>query len=144
MELFGKIKNSELHLNAWPEQVTQQIIAMQFKAFEQSVINIFPENIDYLITYNEKKAGRLQLNKDNQEIRIINISLLAAFRNIGIGSSILQDIIKEANLKNKSTVLEVDKMNPAVNLYFRFGFKIFDENELKYTMKYNPYKSKSN
>jgi ribosomal protein S18 acetylase RimI-like enzyme len=136
MELFGEIKSSELLLNTWPEQIRHQMITMQFQAFEQSIITEFPGSIDFLILFNSVKAGRLQINKDEKEIRIINISLLPAFRNKGIGSKILNNIIIEAS--HTPVFLEVDKTNPAQKLYSRLGFKIVQQNEIKYLMKYTP------
>lgn len=139
VELFSEIKNSELHLETWPEEIKRQIIMMQYNAFEQSIAEKFPESIDYLILYQLKKAGRLQLNKNDEGIRIINISLLSAYRKRGIGSTIIEDIIKEANSKRKEVFLEVDKTNSlAMDLYNRLGFKIFREDEVKYSMKCSP------
>jgi ribosomal protein S18 acetylase RimI-like enzyme len=139
MELFGEIKSSELHLDTWPEQLRHQLIRMQFQAFEKSIQSEFPESIDFLILYHSEKAGRLQLNKTGNGIRIINISLLPVFQNKGIGFEIINDILNEANLKKIPVNLEVDKINPAFNLYIKLGFKIINENEIKYSMIYTPY-----
>jgi ribosomal protein S18 acetylase RimI-like enzyme len=141
MELFGEIKSSELHLDTWPEQIRHQMIVMQFQAFEKYMKAEFPESVDFLITYQSENAGRLQLNKNEEGIRIINISLLPSFRNLGIGSAIIQDILSESNSKGISVYLEVDKINPALNLYSRLGFKIIGENEIKYSMIYSPEKN---
>jgi ribosomal protein S18 acetylase RimI-like enzyme len=137
MELFGEIKSSELHLDYWPETFRNQMIAMQYSAFMQSVISEFPDHFDYLILFKSEKAGRLQIDKNESGIRIINISLLNAFRNKGIGASILKEILIEANNKKIPVFLDVDKDNPAINLYIRSGFKIITENEIKYSLIYS-------
>jgi ribosomal protein S18 acetylase RimI-like enzyme len=138
MELFGEIKNSELHLDMWPETIRNQMIRMQYNGFMQSVHTEFPEHIDYLILYQSEKAGRLQLDKNDKGFRIINISLLPAYRNIGIGSAIIQKIIEEANFKSIPVYLEVDKTNKAAYLYNKLGFTIYQQNEIKYLMIYSP------
>ena len=135
IELFSKIKSSELHLDAFPEQIKHQILMMQFNAFEKSVITEFPDNIDYLILFNSEKAGRLLLNKDNISIRIINISLLPSCQNLGIGAFLISEILKEANKAKKAVFLEVDKTNPAYLWYRKLGFQEYGHNELKYFMK---------
>jgi ribosomal protein S18 acetylase RimI-like enzyme len=136
-ELFGEIKNSELLLDNLPEPIKHQLLWMQFSSFDRQMNMEYPENIDYLITCHSEKAGRLLLHKDENSIRVLNISLRNNFRNRGIGSSLLKDIIGEANKTHKSIHLEVDKINPAMNLYSRLGFKVVHENELKYFMKYS-------
>jgi ribosomal protein S18 acetylase RimI-like enzyme len=137
MELFGEIKSSELHLETWPEPVKKQMIMMQYNAFMQTVITEFPYNYDYLILFKSNKAGRLQLDKNDNGFRIINISLLSEFRNNGIGTAIIQDIIYEANSKKIPVFLDVDRINPAFNLYQRFGFKIINQDEIRFSMKYS-------
>lgn len=140
MKLFAEIKSSELQLNTWPEPIRTQMINMQFNAYESYMNVEFPDNKDYLILYQSAKAGRLQLNTDEMGIRIINISLSPPYRNKGIGAKIINDLTLEANQKNKPIFLDVDKINPALNLYSRLGFKIVLENEIKFTMAYTPEK----
>lgn len=143
MKLFAEIKNSELQLDTWPEPIRTQMINMQFNAYESYMNVEFPDNKDYLILYQSAKAGRLQLNTDEMGIRIINISLSPPFRNKGIGAKIINNLILEANQKNKPVFLDVDKINPALNLYSRLGFKIVLENEIRFSMAYTPEKSTS-
>ncbi len=138
MRLFAEIKSSELRLDTWPEPIRTQMIRMQFNAYERCMNTEFPNNIDYLILYQSEKAGRLQLNNDEMGIRIINISLVPAYRNKGIGAKIISDLMLEANQKNKQVLLDVDKINRALNLYSRLGFKIVQENEIRYSMAYTP------
>jgi ribosomal protein S18 acetylase RimI-like enzyme len=136
-QLFGEIKIAELNIYDWPEQMKNQLISIQHNAFEQMIKYEYPLAGDFIIIYNSENAGRLQLNKDNNSIRIINISLLSAFRNFGIGSKIIKDVLLESELTKKPVYLEVDKVNPAFNLYSRLGFKIFHRDEIKYFMKYS-------
>lgn len=134
MELYSEIKSSELHLDLWPEAFRIQMIEMQYNAFMQSTNSEFPNYYDYLILFKSEKVGRLQLDKNEQGFRIINISLLNSFRNKGLGSTIIKEILSEASNKNAPVSLEVDKVNPAFNLYSRLGFKVFQQDELKYYM----------
>ena len=135
LELYSKIKSSELHFNDFPEQIKHQILTMQFSTFEKSVIAKFNDSIDYLVLFNSIKAGRLILNIDDTGIRIINISLMPSFQNLGIGSCLISNILKEANKSKKAVFLEVDKSNPAYLWYLKFGFQEYDQNEVKYFMK---------
>jgi len=129
--LFEKIKTVELNIHNWPEQMKNQLIEMQYKGYEQMIKNEYPNAEDYIITVNDEKAGRLQLNVNDFGIRIINISLLPAFHGNGIGTKIIRDVIADADIKKKHVCLEVDKINPAFNLYKRLGFEIITQDEIK-------------
>ncbi len=136
--LFGEIKIAELNLYTWPELIKNQLVSMQYNAYEQMIKNEYPNADDLVIVYNSEKAGRLQLYNNDASMRIINISLLPAFHSNGIGTKIIKDILAEADLKNKPVYLEVDKVNPAFNLYCKLGFVIYVQDEIKYSMRYIP------
>lgn len=63
------------------------------------------------------------------------ISLYAEYRNMGIGITLMRDMLEL--LKNKSykrTSLSVQKVNYAVCMYQKVGFEVVDENEEEYIM----------
>ena len=93
---------------------------------------------DYIIVHDSERVGRLQINNDVQSIRVINLSLLPAYRNKGIGADILKGIIREADSTGREVLFEVDKVNPAATLYRRLGFEACKEDALKYVMRYAP------
>lgn len=137
-KLFGEIKIAELHADGWQEQMKNQLMAIQYDAYEQMIKNEYPNADDFVIMVDSEKAGRLHLNNEEGSIRILNISILPAFHNLGIGSKIIKDLLVEADLKNKPVYLEVDKVNAAFNLYKKLGFEVYQHNEIKYSMKYIP------
>ncbi len=136
--LFGEVKTAELHAGSWPRQARERLMAQQFIAFEQSVQSRYPSSEDHVIVHASKRIGRLQINSDFQSIRVTNLSLLPAYRNKGIGSRILREIIREADATDREVLFEVDKVNPAVTLYRRLGFEACKEDTLKYVMRYAP------
>lgn len=63
------------------------------------------------------------------------ISLYEQYRNIGIGTALMKDML--GFLKNKGykqTSLSVQKANYAVRMYRQAGFEVIDENEKEYIM----------
>ena len=66
----------------------------------------------------------------------LGMAIRAAYRNRGLGSQLLDQIAEKYRLLGiKSLSLSVDKANPAVRLYQRAGFEIFEEKETAYTMR---------
>ena len=63
------------------------------------------------------------------------ISLYEEYRNMGIGTALMRDMLEF--LKNKGyrrTSLSVQKVNYAVCMYQKVGFEVVDENEEEYIM----------
>lgn len=90
-------------------------------------------NVYKVIEVKGKKCGSLLLTDYNEGILIDEIYLEKEYRNKGIGSSILENIVN----KHDVVYLWVYKENKgAINLYKRFGFEVIEETETRYFMKY--------
>ena len=65
----------------------------------------------------------------------LSISLLKEYRNLGIGTELMKQILltlKERKYKQVS--LSVQKINYAVSMYKKVGFEVVRENEEDYVM----------
>lgn len=88
----------------------------------------------YNIIIDDKIIGSILLKDMPQGKLIDEIYIEKEFRNIGIGT----DIIREMLEKNRNIYLWVYKENEkAISLYNRLGFIIVDETDSRYYMKYN-------
>lgn len=98
-------------------------------------INEFFEdsNIIYL---NEEKIGLIKLGAFKERIHIRQFQLMPEFHNRGIGSKVLNVVIKKAKERRVSITLSVLIDNPAFKLYQRNGFKVEHETELEYQMRW--------
>lgn len=70
---------------------------------------------------------------DNGDLFINEINLLKEYQGKGIGTKLLSDILY--NNLDRRIILQVFKDNPAINLYKRLGFKIYNETETHYQME---------
>lgn len=63
------------------------------------------------------------------------ISLYEEYRNLGIGTALMEAMLKLLKSKGyKQASLSVQKANYAVNMYRKTGFEVIDENEEEYIM----------
>lgn len=63
------------------------------------------------------------------------ISLLKKYRNYGIGTELMKQMLTKLKLEGyKQVSLSVQKMNYAVRMYRKIGFEIIDENDEEYIM----------
>ena len=107
---------------------------------EEEVISRFKEKFNpeevQIISVDGANAGWMQTSEGKNEIHLIQIHLSADFRSAGIGSRIIQDLMREARDKNKAVSLFVIRNNPALELYKRLGFEIVSENAEKISMRW--------
>ena len=62
----------------------------------------------------------------SKDIYLAEIQIARSYQNKGIGSKIIKELIEEAKVKNKRIWLKVIRGNPALKLYQRLGFVVFE------------------
>ena len=95
-----------------------------------------PELIEdyYKILVNGKIIGCILITDKDDGKLLDEIYLEEEYRNQGIGTGIIASILN----KNKIVYLWVYKANTnAIKLYERLGFKVIEETDTRYYMKYN-------
>lgn len=71
----------------------------------------------------------------DDETPSLAISLLKEYRNHGIGTELMKQMLMKLNMQGyRQTSLSVQKMNDAVRMYLKTGFEIVDENDEEYIM----------
>lgn len=90
-------------------------------------------------------AGALHLIDKDTEITIKQIFVAPEFRNKGLGTAVLRDVIRKSEQRRKTLALRVLKVNPAQQLYLKLGFVIVDQdNEFFYMHREFNLRSKLN
>ncbi len=98
----------------------------------------FPTGRFMVIVYNKKNAGRFYTGENENEIRLIDITVLPAFRRKGIAKELLQQLIERSNKSQKKLSLHVEPSNPVLRLYQRLGFIHVKNNGRHYYMEREP------
>lgn len=89
-----------------------------------------------VIEFNGQRVGRLRVVRTDDEIKIAGIQILPNFQSLGIGSTVITELIREAMNKALPIVLEVDKDNQRPeSLYLRLGFERYGETETTFQMR---------
>lgn len=125
--VYRSTRENELSYTNWSELQKQAFISMQLAAQHAEYKKMFHEAEFQVIEFNKKQAGRLYTWENEFEIRLIDITLVPAFRGRGIGTKLLKMLLDKASMANKIVSLHVEANNPALNLYKRLGF-IFIKN----------------
>jgi ribosomal protein S18 acetylase RimI-like enzyme len=83
-------------------------------------------------------VGWMQSVSREGEVFLAQIIVDAPFQRRGIGTETMSHLIAEAASAGQAVCLDVVKINPALRLYVRLGFRITGEEELKFNMKRDP------
>ena len=83
---------------------------------------------DWLVTVHDgEDIGRLYIERWPTQHRIIDIAFLPEHRGKGFGTALLRDLLDEASAAGKAVSIHVEKLNPAMGLYRRLGFKCVED-----------------
>jgi ribosomal protein S18 acetylase RimI-like enzyme len=82
-------------------------------------------------------VGVMRVQERTEEIYLAILEILPEFQNRGIGTAVIQTLLKKANQQGKPVALKVLKVNlPARSLYQRLGFGVTGEDATHYIMAY--------
>jgi len=137
-QLFATTRADELAVMAWDENQKETFIAMQFNAQKQQYAMSYPAAQHSLILLNDVPIGRLLLDKGKLEFTLVDVALLPVHRGDGIGTGLIQDIVKEAAAAGKPVRLHVLTSSAAKRLYERLGFSPVGGDAVYLEMKWVP------
>ena len=120
--VYASTREAELDAAGWDDATRQAFLQMQFTAQRRGYRDMFPEGSFLIIVCNEDRTGRMVVNRALDEIRLVDIALLPAFQNQGIGAQLVRDLIGEAKSTGRPLRVSVFKPSRAAAFYQRLGF----------------------
>ena len=118
LDVYASTRLEELDGTGWDDNQKLAFIRMQFLVRERS----YPDVDSKIILLNGRPVGRMMVDRTDGAILLRDIALLTEYRNGGIGSRLIQELITEAASAGKEVHLHVLASSPAVRLYERLGF----------------------
>ena len=133
-DVYASTRQEELDGLGWDEDQKQNFIRMQFLARERS----YPRVDNQIIILNGRAIGRILVDRTDSEILLRDIALLSEYRNQGIGTKLIQDLLDEATVAGKSIRLHVLVTSAALRLYERLGFRKTGADDAYFEMRWVP------
>jgi len=90
-----------------------------------------------LVIVEETMVGWIQVSEEPARLNLDQIYLLPSYRNRGLGTLLIEDVMKKAASMEKPLHLSTVKGNPAVSLYRRLGFTFYSEDETKIHLQWH-------
>jgi len=144
--VYASTRAEEMTLVDWTEQQKANFLHMQFDAQTVHYKKHYPTAEYMVIECDDTAVGRLILEHTVQQHLIMDIAILPEFRKLGIGTTVIHDLMKLARQDNLPLVLRVEFFNPAIRLYSRLGFVRTREvnsvyQEMVWTPDHSPFES---
>ena len=136
--VYRTTREAELNLTNWSEYQKIAFINMQSTAQLTEYKTKFPGVRFQVIIYNKKDAGRFFTCETENDIRLLDITILPEFTGQGIGTNLLHRLIQRSNKVQKKISLHVIASNPALKLYQRLGFVFIKNDGFYYYMEREP------
>ena len=136
--VYASTREEELAQTDWDDAQKEAFLKMQFYAQHKYYVEQFHKASFDVILLDGEPIGRLYLDRRKAELHIIDIALLPAYRNRGIGSTLLKAILAEGEQAGLFVSIYVEQFNPALRLYIRLGFRHNGENGVYYLMEWRP------
>ena len=138
LELYKSSRGDDLRGLGWDEDRISEFLTLQHEAQQRFYQTDNQDAVDEVILIDDQPAGRLIVERREKEIRCIELSLLPAYRNAGLGTLLVGKLQAEARQSKKPLRLQVIRFNRAMNLFERLGFVRSSETGTHFQLEWQP------
>ena len=138
LEVYASTRAQEMALVPWSDEQREAFVRSQFEAQHSYYQAQFPEASYQVIMVDGERGGRVYVLRESEAIRILDITLLPQHRNLGIGTSLIREILAEGDQAGKPVNIWVENFNPSLKLFERLGFVRVQEDGFNCLMEYRP------
>jgi ribosomal protein S18 acetylase RimI-like enzyme len=138
LAVYASTREQELASVAWSAEQKEAFVAMQFAAQSAHYAQHYTGMTSDVVLIDGERAGRLLVARWREEIRIVDVALLPAFRGRGAGGELLAELMDEATEMGKRLSIHVERHNRALSLYERLGFEPVGETGVYLRMDWDP------
>ena len=128
LSVYASTREDELAQAEWAEGQKEQFLRWQLDLQRREYEARFPDAAYDVILVDQQPAGRIWVGSDDEQIRLLDIALLPAFQNRGVGTALLERLKNHAANERKVLRHMVFVLNNnAERFYERLGFKQIED-----------------
>lgn len=122
--VYAESRADELRAAPWTPERKAEFLRSQFAAQDAFYRENYPACAFLVVEREGRPIGRLYRDDRDDEIRLVDIALLAAERGRGVGGRLMRAVLDEAAARGVPVRIHVERTNPARRLYERLGFEV--------------------
>jgi N-acetylglutamate synthase-like GNAT family acetyltransferase len=120
--LYSETRADELKIAPWDDERKDAFLRRQFQLQHRHYTSNYKNAFFQIIKLGEKPIGRLYVAELDDEIRIIDLTILTEFRGKNVGTNLIEEILRDADKKNKNVQIYLETNNQSTHLFARLGF----------------------
>lgn len=136
--LYASTREEELRGVDWSDAQKEAFLRMQFDAQHHAYTTNYPGAELSVVLVDGVPAGRLYLHQREDELRIVDVALMPAYRGRGLGGALLRQVQQRAQALGLAARIHVELYNPAQRLYARLGFVKIGESGVYHLLEWKP------
>ena len=136
--IYASTREQELGLLDWTPEQKKAFVRMQFEAQTTYYRQVYPDMEYTIILHDGEEAGRMMVAQLEDEFRLVDITILPAHRNAGIGRTMLRQLMDRAAGEGKMVRLHIEQFNRARRLYENLGFRDVADKGVYIMMEWQP------
>lgn len=119
--------------------LTCHFLRIQYTAQERLFAARYPDLERSVVMVGDEPAGRVYLHRSPTSIRIVDLSLLPAFRGRGIARALVTELLNEAAERGRTVTLRLPRSNEgALPRYEEAGFRLVSGDDLDLHLEWTP------
>jgi len=138
INVYGVARAAELALVQWNDAQKAAFITGQFLAQRDHYQKHFPGAECSIVMVDDQPAGRFYVYRGQDEIRILDLTLLPEYRSRGAASGLVETLLAEAAQSNRRVRVYVETFNPSAAFFERRGFVKTEDDGINYLMIWSP------
>jgi|ERR1043166_5395981 GNAT superfamily N-acetyltransferase len=136
--VYASTRAQELAAVPWNDEQKAAFVNMQFDAQHSHYHSQFPEANYQIIFSGDEPIGRIYVLRDEDVIRILDVTLLLERRNAGVGTELMRELMGEADQSGKALQIWLEDFNPSNRLFERLGFSKVQQEGFNCLLEYRP------
>lgn len=135
-EVYQSSRGDDLTALGWDAERVRNFLETQYAAQQRFLQAGYPQGEDRIIMLDTQPIGRILVERNEQEIRVVDVALLPQYRNSGIGTYLVRELLAEAARLGKPFRAQVIRSSAAVGLFERLGIVKIGETGSHYQMEW--------
>lgn len=131
-------RRDDLKMLQVDEAMKQNLLEMQYQAFSSQTDAEFPAADKYIVLLDDVPIGCYILDRREDEIFGVDLSILSEYRSRGIGAQLIRETMAEGSATGRPFRYHVDLGNRAKRLYERLGFAVVGNTPTNFEMEWRP------
>jgi ribosomal protein S18 acetylase RimI-like enzyme len=141
LAVYASTRDMEMAMVPWSPEQKQAFLTMQCNAQLSHYQIHHPNAVHQVVLHSGRPVGRLYIDRRDDVIHILDLTVLTECRSAGVGSAILRELMSEGAAADKPVRIHVESFCPSLRLFDRLGFARIAENGAHYLLEWRPGKT---